>query len=674
MKQTPFIYVIALCFCHLGVAANQPENIGTDLQAQIQHHSESLSSQPFSWQEITQKPSLDKVKLAPDGKSLIYLLQEDRGRSLWLMNIAKNQHEKLLHSLLVTDVYWSSDSQLVFISGPDNMAYIKINETPRRPEMFVQFDEAEGEAFYAIDDHKSGHILMLREIKEHGKNKQHQLIRVGLDGEEQLLFSGAKRIYDHLFDSAGNLAFIRYAGEEKHEIHRLEAQKSQRVFTSMAIDKVRMVRFDESNDELILVAFHDADLVSLHAYHIETGQSRVLHQDPEQMANLSGLRLDSESNEVLLASYFTDRMKTYAVHPAMEQGMAVINNSLNGSLLVGANKSTPYWLVRQSGSTMGHPRYHLYDVSKNQLQPVLTAQRNVSPGLSESHLSEAVPVSYTASDGMLIHGYVVLPKGVDLQQVPLLVYVHGGPYNRMHGGYSPWQYLVNQGYALFMPNFRASAGYGVKYMTAAKAEFSGRVQKDIIEGVNYLLSQGISQPERVGVFGHSFGGYSVLSLLSSYPDFFQAGFASAAPTELLSTLFKMDQKDINRYDGVPLIAALSILMVDPDNEAQKQRMGANSPARLWQNINKPLFIWAGELDQRVPIVDVKDHASKLKQAGKPVELLVDRKTGHNFHKDNLVGQQAYRFLIEDFFAQHFNKTRPKPSRKTQEYIEQFKVY
>ncbi len=672
-KPQLLLHLICL-FLVVSTAQGDGNAQGTDLQAVIQKHQQAQPAPEFSWQDITSKPSLKQVSLSPDGLLVAYLLREKQGFSLWLMDTQNQQSRQLLHSAILERVYWAKNSQRLYLYTPDSMAYVDLAGAESRPEMFYRFDARQHEAFYALDQSSDGHILITREVKKHGQNTEYQLLRIATDGTEQVLFSDAKQVYDHLFDAAGELAFVRQAGTDRHHIYRLVGEEKQLVFTAMVVDRIRMVDFDEQRNELLLVGYHDADLISLHAVNISTGSSRVVHQDPEQLADLSGLLLDAQSSEVLAVNYFTDRQKTYAVHPKMTAGVEKINQALTGSLTIQASLAAPVWLVRQSAADLGHSHYHLYDVDQQLLVPVLTEQRALHARLGSEQLSAAIPVSYTASDGMLLHGYVVLPKGMDLREVPLLTYVHGGPFNRMHGGHSPWQYLVNQGYAIFFPNFRASKGYGMSYMTAGKAQFSGRVQQDIVDGIEYLMGEGISQPGKLGVLGHSFGGYSVLALLSHYPDMFRAGFASAAPTELISTLFKMDQKDINRYDGIPLLAAMSVLMLDPDDPAQKQQMLAQSPGAHWQNISKPLFIWAGALDQRVPIIDVKDHASKLKQAGHAVELLIDQQTGHNFAADDLIGQQAFRFLVEDFFARHFEKSRPKASADTEKYVKRFKVY
>ena len=70
------------------------------------------------------------------------------------------------------------------------------------------------------------------------------------------------------------------------------------------------------------------------------------------------------------------------------------------------------------------------------------------------------------------------------------------------------QTLVNRGYAVFQPNFRSSTGYGDKYMLAPKSDFgNGRVQADIIEGVQWLVANGVGDKRKLAIMGDSFGGY-----------------------------------------------------------------------------------------------------------------------------------------------------------------------
>src|SRR5207247_10290756 len=146
-------------------------------------------------------------------------------------------------------------------------------------------------------------------------------------------------------------------------------------------------------------------------------------------------------------------------------------------------------------SNLALDRYYLYRPEQNRVQPLFAqedaANRMPPPGAAMH------PVSYRARDGTLLHGYVLLPSGIAPGTAPLIAWLHGGPITRIYDRYdASMQMLVNHGYAVFVPNFRASTGYGLEYVLAAKGDVgNGRVLADIIDGLDFLLAQGIGDRE-----------------------------------------------------------------------------------------------------------------------------------------------------------------------------------
>ena len=141
---------------------------------------------------------------------------------------------------------------------------------------------------------------------------------------------------------------------------------------------------------------------------------------------------------------------------------------------------------------------YLFDVATGKA----TLQYRSRPELPSEHLAHMQPVRYTARDGMTIHGYLTLPKGKQPENLPVVMYIHGGPWARDMWGYDPYaQFLANRGYAVMQVNYRSSTGYGKHYLNAGNREWGiGAMQHDITDAVNYLIDEGIADPERVGIF------------------------------------------------------------------------------------------------------------------------------------------------------------------------------
>ena len=146
-------------------------------------------------------------------------------------------------------------------------------------------------------------------------------------------------------------------------------------------------------------------------------------------------------------------------------------------------------------------------------------------------------VKYPSSDGLEIPGYLTLPKGVEPKNLPLVVLPHGGPWGRDDWGYDGFsQFLANRGYAVLQPNFRASTGYGKKFLNAGNLQWGEKMQDDITWGVKSMIQKGIADPKRVGIMGGSYGGYATLAGVAFTPDVYAAAVAIVAPSNLITLL------------------------------------------------------------------------------------------------------------------------------------------
>ncbi|MES2604226.1 MAG: prolyl oligopeptidase family serine peptidase, partial [Pseudomonadota bacterium] len=242
--------------------------------------------------------------------------------------------------------------------------------------------------------------------------------------------------------------------------------------------------------------------------------------------------------------------------------------------------------------------------------------------------------------------------GVPLNATPLVAVIHGGPWGRINSNYSGiTQLLVNRGYSVFEPNFRSSTGYGLHYMTAGNREFGkGVVQQDIIDGVHYLLAQGIGDAERLGIVGGSFGGFSVLNGLAFTPDLFKVGVASVPPAALGISLVKLLNKPGELERDPSMKEMMRILASDVDDPADIKRLYDISPQAHLAAIKAPLLIMAGADDDRVDINHVKQYSLQLFNQGKTLSLLIDEDAGHGYGSARAKHADIY---LTELFLSHY---------------------
>ena len=149
---------------------------------------------------------------------------------------------------------------------------------------------------------------------------------------------------------------------------------------------------------------------------------------------------------------------------------------------------------------------------------------DVSPWIDENKMAEMKPVTYVSRDGLTIHGYLTLPKGKESVNLPVVINPHGGPWHRDVWGFNPEvQFLASRGYAVMQMNFRGSTGYGKDFWEKSFKQWGKTMQDDISDGVQYLIDKGIADPERIAIYGGSYGGYATLAGLAFTPDLYAAG-------------------------------------------------------------------------------------------------------------------------------------------------------
>ena len=236
------------------------------------------------------------------------------------------------------------------------------------------------------------------------------------------------------------------------------------------------------------------------------------------------------------------------------------------------------------------------------------------------------PISYNSRDGLIIHGYLTLPKGKEAKNLPVVVNPHGGPWVRDNWGFnSEVQLLASRGFAVLQMNYRGSTGYGRSFWEAGFKQWGGKMQNDITDGVEWLIQQGIADPKRVAIYGASYGGYAVLAGLAFTPDVYACGVDYVG----VSNIFTMI-KTIPSY-WKPLMAEFYEKVGHPEKEEEFLR--SISPVFHADKIKAPLFIAQGARDPRVNKSESDQMVAALAARGIKVEYMVKENEGHGFRNE-----------------------------------------
>jgi dipeptidyl aminopeptidase/acylaminoacyl peptidase len=380
-----------------------------------------------------------------------------------------------------------------------------------------------------------------------------------------------------------------------------------------------VVSFSGDGRSLVMISAAGADTGRLTRVDLATGATTVLAEDPE--ADVAGAVLDPDTRDPQIVMILKDRM-TYAVlDPSVEDDLKAIRGLHPGDpMFLGRDEADQTWLV---GFTVdaGSITFYMYDRPSKSGRLLFEAR----PALSSYTLAAMEPFSFTARDGLEIHGYVTFPPGQGRSSLPAVLDVHGGPQVRDSWGYNPEaQWFANRGYLCVQVNYRGSTGYGKAFVAAGDREWGGKMHDDLIDAVSYVTGQGWADPSRVAIYGGSYGGYAALVGAAFTPGVFRCAVDIVGPSNLKTLL-----ETIPPY-WAPMIAQLYRRVGNPETDAEF--LWSRSPLSRARDIRIPLLIAQGANDPRVKQAESEQIVAALTEAGIEHEYLLFPDEGHGFAK------------------------------------------
>lgn len=255
---------------------------------------------------------------------------------------------------------------------------------------------------------------------------------------------------------------------------------------------------------------------------------------------------------------------------------------------------------------------------------------------------------YPAADGTRIPVYYTLPDGKG--PFPTVIFVHGGPRMRTDDSYD-WrvQYLVSQGFAVVQPQFRGSRGWGSSFMHAGNRQWGkGCIQTDVNDAIPWLIRQGIAQPNKIAIFGGSYGGYAVTAALAFTPGLYTCGISLFGPQDLMLHLQKMNGMD------APFAGEDSLTIGDISTAEGRAHLRSISPVYHADNFQEPLLLYYGGKDTLIPPEHSQRLYKALRAAGKDVTLVTYPDEAHGF-ADPAHEPQLYARHVIPFLNKHLNK-------------------
>jgi dipeptidyl aminopeptidase/acylaminoacyl peptidase len=472
----------------------------------------------------------------------------------------------------------------------------------------------------------------------------HDLYRLKIStGEKTLVRKNTDRITGWSFDLKGQLRLAtRNADNGDTEILRVDSDKLTQIYSCSVFETCAPLHFRPDGTHVYMQTNKGADLISLVLFDSQTGKTETVESDPLGKVDFGGALFSETTDELEETWYIADRVKTYFKDKAFGADNHWLEQHFPGKDIdvVSRTRDEHAWLVMAASDTEPGETV-LFDRKAHTVTP----QFKIREKLPREELAEMKSVTYKSSDGLEIPAFLSLPKGGPAKNLPALIIPHGGPWARDEWGYnSIAQFFANRGYAVLMPNFRGSTGYGRKFLDAGNLEWGRKMQDDLTWGVKYLIAEGIADPKRIGILGGSYGGYATLAGVTFTPDVYAAAVDIVGPSNLITLL-----ESIPPY-WESARKVFSVRMGDASTPQGKALLAERSPLNSADKIKTPLLVAQGANDPRVNKREAEQIVVALRDRGFSVEYILAPDEGHGFQRP--VNNLALFMESEKFLAQH----------------------
>jgi dipeptidyl aminopeptidase/acylaminoacyl peptidase len=395
------------------------------------------------------------------------------------------------------------------------------------------------------------------------------------------------------------------------------------------------VAFTRDGKSLYLHDSRNANAGRLVRLDLKTKELEIIAEDP--MYDVDEILVHPDTYEILAVSFTKDRKNWVVLDDSVTADFETIRGLDEGDLTITSHDDAySMWTVAFIKDD-GPVSYWSYD--RNAKEGTFLFDHRTA--LGEYTLAPMEPISFTARDGLTINGYATFPVGKARRNLPTVVNVHGGPWDRDVWGYNPEaQWFANRGYLCLQINFRGSRGYGKEFLNAGDKEWGGKMQDDLIDAVNWAIDQGYSDPDLIAIYGHSYGGYAALVGATFTPDVFTCAISGMGPSNLMTFI-----NSVPPY-WTTMLENMYKRIGDPRTE--EEFLKSRSPLFRVDQIKIPMMVVQGANDVRVKQAESEQMVAAMREGGIDVEYILFTDEGHGFLRPE--NRLRFHGRAEEFLA------------------------
>ncbi len=590
-------------------------------------------------------------QISPDGTYFSWLAPYKSRMNIYVQKIGDTTAQRVTNATKenVPGYFWANDNRLLYIQDDGGNEDYKLYAIDRSGENLLNLTPFDSVTTRFIDDLKDfpNDIIV-------GLNKRNQQIfdpyRINIKtGDIEMIAENPGNISDWYTDHDGVIRAAKTTDGVNNTLLYRATDKDEftPVLTINFKESLNPLFFTFDNKHLYASSNLGRDKSAIVKYDIATGKEmEILFEHPE--VDVSSMRFSRKRKVLTHINYTTDKRGRHYLDKEMEDLYTSLEKQLEGYevSISDYNKDEDKFLVR-TYSDRSRGAYYFYDLKKKDLQKLA----DVSPWIDESKMAEMKPIKYKSRDGLTIHGYLTLPPNKKVAKyLPVVINPHGGPWARDNWGYNPEvQFLANRGFAVLQMNFRGSTGFGRDFWEASFKEWGGKMQDDVTDGVNWLIEQGIADPNRIAIYGASYGGFATLSGITKTPDLYTCAIDYVG----VSNIFTFYESFPPYWK--PYLEMVYEMVGNPNDPTDSLLLRKVSPVFHVDKIKVPLLVAQGANDPRVKKAESDQIVEALRNKGVNVRYIVKDDEGHGFSKE----ENRFEFYreMERFLRRHMSGPR-----------------
>lgn len=612
----------------------------------------------YSVADYFAKPASSSFQLSPNGTYMSYREKDDHLKNhVYVKNIQSGDVKRVITEgeELVRGYGWANDGRLIYVmdkGGNEDYHMFAVDVDGSNEKELTPYEGVKVEILALVKEDKDHMIISMN--KNNPQVFDPYKININ-SGELEQLYENTdlvNPIMGYEFDKDGNLrGFARLKDGINSEIYyAVEPGKFELLKTTKWDDTYSIKSFNyatENPHDAYVVSNLDSDKSRIYLYDLE--KDEVIEElFSNENYDVSGVSISRKRNWEL--DYFSYEGEKYHIIPVSDYykklHARLEKEFSNYDFYISAKTDNEDQYLIYVTSDKLYGKYYSYDVAKDEVKLLF----DLMPQLNEADMAEMRPISFKSRDGVLIHGYITLPKeAMDGKKVPVIVNPHGGPQGvRDSWGFNPEaQLFASRGYATLHVNFRISGGYGKKFFRSGFKQIGRKAMDDVEDGLQYVIDQGWVDKDKAAIYGGSHGGYAVLRGLTKTPDLYACGVDYVGVSNLFTFM-----ETIPPY-WAPYLPILKAVWYDPEVPEEKAIMNEVSPAFHIDKIKKPLFVVQGANDPRVNIDESDQIVEGLRGNGVEVPYMVKYDEGHGFAKEE--NRMELYAAMMGFFAEHLKE-------------------